>query len=104
MEVGTQASRGPTVEGVEGADQMPGWTLWTRPRGAVAFMLGFELLTVALAAWAVSTHPTTQRDVAHFLVIAVLGVAAAEVSRHVERLRRRLAETPHVNLTSVWTL
>lgn len=104
MVVGTQAGRGPT-DGGEGGDQMTGWTLWTRPRLAVAFMLGGELLTVALAAWAVSTHPTTtQRDVLHFLVIAALGVAAAEVSRHVERLRRRLAETPHVNLTSVWTL
>jgi diguanylate cyclase (GGDEF)-like protein len=83
---------------------MTGWTLWTRPRAAVVFMVIGELLTVALSTWAIASHPIGNLDLIYFLVIASLGVAAAEVSRHVERLRRRLAETPHVNLTSVWTL
>jgi diguanylate cyclase (GGDEF)-like protein len=38
------------------------------------------------------------------MVIVTLAVLAAEVGRRVERIRRRLATTPHVNLTSVWTV
>jgi diguanylate cyclase (GGDEF)-like protein len=36
-------------------------------------------------------------------IIVFLGVTMGELSRHVERVRRRFNDTPHVNLTSVWT-
>ncbi|WP_433264729.1 diguanylate cyclase [Actinosynnema sp. CS-041913] len=47
-------------------------------------------------------HPTTG-DWTMLVLITAFGVVNAEVSRHVERDRRRFSDTPHVNLTSVWT-
>ncbi len=39
-----------------------------------------------------------------FAIIVGLGVLAAEATRRVERMRRRFSDTPHVNMSSVWTL
>ncbi|HEV2781407.1 MAG TPA: GGDEF domain-containing protein [Actinophytocola sp.] len=83
---------------------MTAWMLWTKPRRGVAFMLAVEVLAVALSAWIIAAQPVTQRDLINFAAITIIGVVATETSRQVERMRRRLAGTPHVNLTSVWTL
>lgn len=80
------------------------WTLWTRPRPAVVYLLTVELLTIAGSAWYSVTRPITQQELIRFVVIVTLAVLAAEVGRRVERMRRRLAETPHINLASVWTV
>jgi diguanylate cyclase (GGDEF)-like protein len=36
-------------------------------------------------------------------VLLVLGVVQSETGRRVERIRRRVSGTPHINMTSVWT-
>ncbi|WP_177231825.1 GGDEF domain-containing protein [Amycolatopsis saalfeldensis] len=46
----------------------------------------------------------TAHDVLGYLVVVGLGIGAAEMARQVERRRRRFADTPHVNFSSVWTL
>jgi diguanylate cyclase (GGDEF)-like protein len=77
--------------------------LWTRPRAGVVYMLVVEFL--AVAATVLIFGPTiTRRDLVAFAAITIVGIVATETSQHVERLRRRLGGTPHVNLTSVWTL
>jgi diguanylate cyclase (GGDEF)-like protein len=78
------------------------WRLWTKPRRVVGYVLGVELLTVALSAWAGATHTVTRSDLTHFAVIVGIALLASEAARHVERMRRHLADTPHVNLSSVW--
>ncbi len=83
---------------------MNGWMLWTKPRRGVAFMLVTELLALAVSVWVMLAAPITGRDLVSFAAITIIGIVATETSRQVERLRRRLAGTPHVNLTSVWTL
>ncbi|HEU5474878.1 MAG TPA: GGDEF domain-containing protein [Actinophytocola sp.] len=83
---------------------MTRWTLWARPRKAVAFLLTVELLTVAGAVWASLNQSITRRELIIFGAIVTIAVVTAEVGRRVERMRRRLAETPHINLTSVWTV
>src|SRR3989442_9654255 len=83
---------------------MTSWTLWTRPRSAVAYMLAVELLTIAGTTWASLSESVVQGEFVRFAVIVILAVLAAEVGRRVERMRRRLANTPHINLTSVWTV
>jgi diguanylate cyclase (GGDEF)-like protein len=83
---------------------MRSWKLWTRPLPAVAYLLGVDVLAAALLVWGTLASPVHSAELPTFTVIVVLGVLAAETSRYVERIRRRLAETPHVNLTSVWTL
>jgi diguanylate cyclase (GGDEF)-like protein len=83
---------------------MTTWMLWTRPRRIVCYVLGVEFLTVVLAIWAGFAHTVTRPDVMRFATIVVLALLAAEAARHVERMRRHLADALHVNLTSVWTL
>lgn len=80
------------------------WRLWSLPRPAVAFLLAVEAAAVALAVVLSLLHPMTGRSLDYFIVIVVLGLAAAEAARGVERMRRWFADTPHVNMSSVWTL
>ncbi|MEW2507901.1 GGDEF domain-containing protein [Amycolatopsis sp. NPDC047767] len=48
--------------------------------------------------------PAASHDVVELVVLCGLGIAAAEMTRQVERRRRRFSDTPHVNFSSVWTL
>jgi diguanylate cyclase (GGDEF)-like protein len=93
-----------TGERVEDGDPMTSWTLWTNPRRVVAYVLGVELLTIALTVWTSLAGSVTQTDLTRFAAIVILGLLAAETAKHVERMRRHLADALHVNLTSVWTL
>ncbi|GAA1034291.1 GGDEF domain-containing protein [Amycolatopsis albidoflavus] len=67
------------------------------------------VVTVVLAATAVLVADSvsarvTFHDMRSCLVLVGLGIVAAEMGRQVERRRRRFADTPHVNFSSVWTL
>lgn len=83
---------------------LTGWRLWTVPRWLIAYLFLVDAVGVTLTVvWAGRT--TVDRlQLETFAVLAVLGLATAEITRHVERLRRRFADTPHVNMSSVWTL
>jgi diguanylate cyclase (GGDEF)-like protein len=70
----------------------------------VVFLLTVELLTLAGSGWAAVALPVTGEQLIRFAVIVTLAVLAAEVGRRVERMRRWLADTPHINLASVWTV
>lgn len=80
------------------------WRLWTQPRAAVVFLLVVELIAVVAAVLASVWRPATQLSLDYFLVIVALGIGAAEAARGVERMRRWFTNTPHVNMSSVWTL
>ncbi|WP_460401625.1 GGDEF domain-containing protein [Actinophytocola sediminis] len=43
-------------------------------------------------------------DLAMLAGITALGVVKEELTRHIEQMRRRYSDTPHQNMTSVWTL
>jgi diguanylate cyclase (GGDEF)-like protein len=45
----------------------------------------------------------TRSDLLAAATLAVLGVVHTEIAVGLERLRRRVADTPHVDLSSVWT-
>lgn len=79
------------------------WAIWSMPRAAIVFLLlvdGVALVVTASSAFA----PTTARDAFEWAVLMALGLVAAEMTRQVERRRRRFSNTPHVNFSSVWTL
>lgn len=67
------------------------------------FILLVELAAVAVTGFLATTTPVDTGSVATLGVIIGLGIAMGEATRHVERVRRRFTDTPHVNLTSVWT-
>ena len=83
---------------------MTSWKLWSKPRPGVVFLLAVELLTIVISIWAILAQSITRVDLVNFAVIVILGLGAAEASRQVERIRRHMASTVHVNLSSVWTL
>jgi diguanylate cyclase (GGDEF)-like protein len=80
------------------------WSLWSLPRPAVALLLTVELAAVVATTVLAMTHPFDRSQLAFFAAVTVLGVFAAEATRRVERMRRWFSDTPHVNMSSVWTL
>lgn len=79
------------------------WAIWTLPRRLVLPVLVVEFTALALV---VSLIPTTEADRAILgtaAVVAGLGVLHAEIALRVERVRRRITDTPHVDFSSVWT-
>src|ERR1700742_3134976 len=81
-----------------------GWRLWSLPRGAIAFLLVVEVAAVAVTVLLSVRHPVTRQSLEYFGIVVALGLVAAEAARGVERMRRWFTHTPHVNMSSVWTL
>jgi diguanylate cyclase (GGDEF)-like protein len=79
------------------------WVLWQQPKWVLLFILVVELITLGLSVLIGLQGRVGSAALATFGVIVGLGVAMGELSRNVERQRRRFNDTPHVNLTSVWT-
>lgn len=71
---------------------------------AVGWLLGVELLAVAATVILSFRYPVDRQQWEFFAAITTLGVLAAESTRGIERMRRWFAGTPHVNMSSVWTL
>lgn len=80
------------------------WRLWSLPRGAIAFLLLVEAAAVAVTVLLSMRHPVTKLSLGYLGIVVVLGLVAAEAARGVERMRRWFTHTPHVNMSSVWTL
>lgn len=81
-----------------------GWRLWRLPPTGRRFLMSVEILAVLATVGLAVRYPVTTQAALMFGVIVVLGIAAAEATRGVERMRRRFSDTPHVNMSSVWTL
>ncbi|WP_460401605.1 MFS transporter [Actinophytocola sediminis] len=78
--------------------------LWRLPRSGRRYVIGVELSAVVSTVWLALRFPAGQWDIVLFTVIVVLGLVCAEATRRVEGMRRRFSDTPHVNMSSVWTL
>ncbi|MCU1681934.1 MAG: diguanylate cyclase [Amycolatopsis sp.] len=102
-----------SMDGVDTADRGMGrirdalsprrWNLAEQRRRFIVYCLLIESVAVAGTVTAAITVPTRTRDIVVFLALAGLGVLQAELGRQVERVRRLVSDTPHINLTSVWT-
>ncbi|GAA0601157.1 GGDEF domain-containing protein [Kutzneria viridogrisea] len=77
------------------------WTLWRQRPRLIAYCLLVE--SVALIGTFLLARSPSPSEFALLGVLAVLGVVQAELGRQVERVRRRVNGTPHINMTSVWT-
>ncbi|MFC0105542.1 MFS transporter [Kibdelosporangium aridum] len=84
--------------------QRVSWALWSKPRPAVAYLLAVCVVSGVASTATLAAQSVVRTDVLMFGVIVASGVAAAEVTRRVERMRRMITDAPHVNLSSVWTL
>jgi hypothetical protein len=79
------------------------WALWGESRRVLVFILLVELAAVALTGLLASVSRVDAESLVMLGVIIGVGIGMGEATRHVERVRRRFTDTPHVNLTSVWT-
>ncbi|MEC3982505.1 GGDEF domain-containing protein [Amycolatopsis sp. H20-H5] len=79
------------------------WTLWKQRPTLILYCLLVETVALAVTAATAIGVPTRLRDLVFLAVLACLGVLQAELGRQVERVRRLVSDTPHINMTSVWT-
>jgi uncharacterized membrane protein len=80
------------------------WRLWQQRRRVIVYCLACEAAVVAGAIALMGATSFAPRDVLIFSALVGLGVLQAELSRSVERLRRRISRVAHINMTSVWTV
>jgi diguanylate cyclase (GGDEF)-like protein len=73
------------------------------PRLLVLILLT-EVVAAAVTGYLAVHTTATTADLVTLGIIAGLGIGMGELTRHVERVRRRFNDTPHVNMTSVWTM
>lgn len=78
------------------------WALWRQGPRVVVYCLLTEAAAVTLTLRP-SPIAVDRRTLLILAVLLVLGVVQSETGRRVERIRRRVSGTPHINMTSVWT-
>jgi diguanylate cyclase (GGDEF)-like protein len=79
------------------------WPIWSLSRRLVLSVLIVELTALVLVLAHVSSTQLDQRTLLMALGLSGLGVVHDEIAIRVERIRRRITETPHVDFSSVWT-
>ncbi len=79
------------------------WEIWSVRPVVQVFFLATEAVTVALMAVMLARPDYHLDELKFFGALLALAVLQAELSRSVERFRYTIANTPHVNMTSVWT-
>jgi diguanylate cyclase (GGDEF)-like protein len=67
-------------------------------------ILVVEVVAASLTGYLAVHTRVTAADLVTLAVLVGLALSMGELTRHVERVRRRFNDTPHVNLTSVWTV
>jgi len=79
------------------------WELWTLRKSLRIYVLAVQLAAISTTVVLMATHRFSSADLVMLAGITALGVVKEEMTRHVERMRRRYSDTPHQNMTSVWT-
>lgn len=79
------------------------WKVWGLPGRVLVSVLLVELAAIAL--WAVDLGRVTveRSDLIVVAILCGIGVLHTEIAVGIERMRRRVTDTPHVDLSSVWT-
>jgi diguanylate cyclase (GGDEF)-like protein len=93
----------PAVAGLRAVAVPTHWKLWTEPAPYIVYWSACVLTALGLTVVVAIAVPPRPGDVGMLLVLSALGVGQAELGRKIERMRRLIDATPHINLTSVWT-
>jgi diguanylate cyclase (GGDEF)-like protein len=104
---------GRAVEEVGGAPLSPHsplrvtrWAVWALPFRLLTSVLVVELLVLALLVVdgvRGGAGQYSRSSLAVLATLAVVGVLHTEIALRVERARRRVTPSPHIDLSSVWT-
>ena len=79
------------------------WRIWRLPVRSRVFLVGAEVAAVVATVVLAVRYPANVEAWRNFAVIVGMGILVAEITKRVERMRRRFSDTPHVNMSSVWT-
>jgi len=79
------------------------WVLWQQRASLICYCLLVEAVAVTVTVLTGMATPIRLGSLVMLVALAGMGIMHAELSRQVERLRRRVNATPHINMTSVWT-
>lgn len=80
------------------------WELWKRPKHWIAYT-GLSVVTMlALTGVFAASITITSSQVLLCFLLAGLAITHSEATRRIERQRRSMSVTPHINMTSVWVL
>ncbi|MFE0025321.1 diguanylate cyclase [Amycolatopsis sp. NPDC059021] len=81
------------------------WAMWSaaRPRW-IAYAVTCETVAAGAMVFALATGFGGAVRPVWFAALVALGIAQAEMSRRIERLRRWMSGQTHINVTSVWYL
>ena len=81
------------------------WPIWQLNRSVLLIILVVELLAVGtvIAQIAGGLPPDRESCLLTLGVLVAAGIVSTEASLGVERVRRQSDETPHIDLSSVWT-
>jgi diguanylate cyclase (GGDEF)-like protein len=81
------------------------WALWSVARRRwLVYALACEAVAVAVTVFSLIDEFGDLEDLQWFGVLLAMGVAQAEMSRQIERVRRWMGGQTHINVTSVWGL
>src|SRR5438132_4677617 len=94
MEVGSSPAR---------ARRLTQWVIWALPVRVMTPVLLVELTTIGLFALDLIRGGVERADLFAAGMLCALGVVHTEIAVGLERLRRQVADTPHGDLSSVWT-
>jgi diguanylate cyclase (GGDEF)-like protein len=97
------AAEGATGGGSTSAWRPVDWDIWSIPRRLLGPVLVVELIAVALTVLSTAPAPLHRDAIGVAVLLSAIGVVHSEVALRVERVRRRVTETLHVDLSSVWT-
>jgi diguanylate cyclase (GGDEF)-like protein len=79
------------------------WALWSvATRRWIVYALISEVVAVGVTVTSLVGEIGSLEDLKWFAVLLVMGVAQAEMSRQIERVRRWMGGQMHINVTSVW--
>jgi diguanylate cyclase (GGDEF)-like protein len=79
------------------------WAIWSIPRRLVGPVLLVELTAVVLTVLAATPLQFDHASITLSVMLCAFGITHSEIALRIERTRRRIAETLHVDLSSVWT-
>ena len=100
LDPGNPLARGPLR-------RIRGWRLWSVSAGALALIVGVELLTVVAVALSVATSYRaclTVQATSRLALLLLLSIAYSEITHRMHRMRRYLGGAVLVGLHSVWAL
>ena len=85
-------------------DRMAGFALWALPGRWIAYAVLVEAIALVAALASVSRGGITDVALIRFAVLLALGMVQAELSRRIERDRRQMSGSTHINMTSIWLI